>query len=123
MSVPWWAWWSKPQNVRCNARSSLGPTGQPECQLLPSDRAVTCELCQLNGGCGCAVAADRGAAACCWTAAGCGWTEATCGRGLTTELCASLPPHPATTLSAAAAMPAAAVRRIEDLLPVFVPLA
>src|SRR4051794_2231229 len=50
MSLPRCAVWSKPQKVMESARNCFGPTGQPSCQLLPSEAAVTCRLCQLNGG-------------------------------------------------------------------------
>src|SRR5579863_8313641 len=48
--VPVWARPSKPQYVSCRARSSLGPTGQPECQLPPKSSAVTVATDDVNGG-------------------------------------------------------------------------
>src|SRR4051812_31712677 len=50
ISVPLWARASKPQNVTVSARSWLGPTGQPECQLRPGAVAVRVGTRDRNGG-------------------------------------------------------------------------
>ncbi|GEM_PF-4080801 len=47
-SVPVWATPSKPQKLSVTARSWLGPTGQPGCQLAPRSAAVTAATAMVN---------------------------------------------------------------------------